>query len=570
MANILKKINERERLEKSRFRQRLVMAIIGFLFLSAILSGFSWLYINNAANERRAVAAEGIKAIAYSDFSRARAYLDAAIKEKELPALEFLSYLAISLGDYGTAVKNAERAVGYKLHSSYEILGDLAILGYGRAKGVDAAISYYEQGALQEASDDAAKFREGRGSLTWYSGDVEGLTIDKVRERALELFTDNVQRALPLFKDPSEHADFVLKAYKKGAKNLEMAMGDMMFIGNDRISSNAQAALEQWQKALDNGNDAAYVRLAGAYWHGYSVPRNPQNAIDLYTAASEKKDPVALYALALITLRSSAAAERMAARLFTQASELGYGPASTALGVFALTETDDPNAARIAGQWLRVAAVDQNDLSGRILFDLMLMSGTGVGKEFSRGFDDLVKIAKVYQPAQSILNLLQKRVAPGEILRQALILSNQVLRGQIAYREGDPVADSEIKDPSTGEVLQRPFSYYKSVTTLDNSFKTQFGRLNFTPVTNLLDTSIDGQPLLSEDLAKIIVQYAPSTGVSNIDAQPMMPRPRPPRIPSDYNISDFVPPVSLLEPQTLNMPDGRLRQIPYSVSAFGQ
>lgn len=564
MANMLKKIKAMEHREKNRMRQRYAMIAIGALFFAAMFFGVIYAYTMQAEASRRAVAVEGVKALAYGDFQRAVTLLQTADNEKEPFAAEFLAYYFATSGDYDRAAAYAEKAVKFKRHSAYEVLGDLALLGYGRAKGVNAAISFFEQGAIRKANDEAHLMKQGLPVKNmWYRGDPMNMVPRDINLQATEYFSDMVQRALPLLTNEQDYIDFILKSQQKGAKDLELQMGDMMFVGNNRMASNAKSALEYWQAALDKGVEDAYVRLGGMYWHGYAVERNPQSSIDMYSTAVDKDNPIALYSLGLISLRSGAnGGDQMAIQLFNAASAKGYGPASTALGVFALTETDTPDALDKAGQWIRIAALDQNDLSGRMIYDLMLMSGIGAGKEFTRGFDDMLEVSKEYGAAKGIIDLLQQRVEPAEILKQVLIVSNNVLRGNIAYREGDPVAQQELRDPTTGELMDRPFSFYKSVETLDDAFKNHFGQKNFTPVTEICKLAVNGRPILSEELAKVIVQYAPSTGVAPFFPNPMMPRPLPPETPFEYNSDDFVPPVVLLEKKPLRNPeDGRLTRI---------
>ena len=83
---------------------------------------------------------------------------------------------------------------------------------------------------------------------------------------------------------------------------------------------------------MDNGFDQAYVRLAGAYWHGYAVERDPQTAFDLYSSAAANHDPVAQYALGLIALRSnSTSTSNVAVKFFSSAAAQGYGQLPLAL-----------------------------------------------------------------------------------------------------------------------------------------------------------------------------------------------------------------------------------------------
>lgn len=558
MANMLKKIKEMERRELIRYRQRLTMVTIGFLFFIGIFSGIIWAYTSHAEGARRELVENGIKALSYSDFRRAVSYLEKADKDDDPYAAEFLAWYAISAGNYEQAAKYAERAVLFRRHAAYEVLGDLALLGFGKAKGIVAAISYFEQGAIRIANDEAAAIKAGTlVTDKWFQGDPATMMPDDIRNRATDLFSGMVYRALQIIPNSKDFVDFVLLANKKGAKNLELIMGDMFFVGNNKIASNAQSAVQYWQQAMDNGFDQAYVRLAGAYWHGYAVERDPQTAFDLYSSAAANHDPVAQYALGLIALRSnSTSTSNVAVKFFSSAAAQGYGPASSALGVFAYTETNTPDSLDRAVQWLKIAALEQHDLSGRIIYDLMLMSGKGVPKSFSKGFDDLISIANIYPPAQKIIDLLQERVPAEQILDQVMVLANQVLRGHIAYKEGDPIFELEILDPTTLEPMERPFTFYQSVDKLAPTFKNHFGSLNFTSVTDLNKVNINGKNILDPSLAQVIVQYAPSTGVVSFAADPRMPRPKAPKVPNGYEVSDFVPPVSLVEPLSLRDENG--------------
>ena len=558
MANMLKKIKEMERRELIRYRQRLTMVTIGFLFFIGIFSGIIWAYTSHAEGARRELVENGIKALSYSDFRRAVSYLEKADKDDDSYAAEFLAWYAISAGNYEQAAKYAERAVLFRRHAAYEVLGDLALLGFGKAKGIVAAISYFEQGAIRIANDEAAAIKAGTlVTDKWFQGDPATMMPDDIRNRATDLFSGMVYRALQIIPNGKDFVDFVLLANKKGAKNLELIMGDMFFVGNNKIASNAQSAVQYWQQAMDNGFDQAYVRLAGAYWHGYAVERDPQTAFDLYSSAAANHDPVAQYALGLIALRSnSTSTSNVAVKFFSSAAAQGYGPASSALGVFAYTETNTPDSLDRAVQWLKIAALEQHDLSGRIIYDLMLMSGKGVPKSFSKGFDDLISIANIYPPAQKIIDLLQERVPAEQILDQVMVLANQVLRGHIAYKEGDPIFELEILDPTTLEPMERPFTFYQSVDKLAPTFKNHFGSLNFTSVTDLNKVNINGKNILDPSLAQVIVQYAPSTGVVSFAADPRMPRPKAPKVPNGYEVSDFVPPVSLVEPLSLRDENG--------------
>lgn len=550
MANVLKKIKAQEKREHNRFVQAFIIALI---IISLLTGGFAvglWLYTSKAEAERQAIAEQGISALSQGDLHRARHYLEAADAKAEPYATEFLAWMDTSCGRYHDALQYSVRANNFQRMLSFELLGDLAIInvGVGNATGSSAAISYFEQGALNTAREQIAKER-GVDVDDLFTNEHGVLRDDPaVNERALVLFSDMVQRALPLFQDDSDYSNFIMRAKNKGAKNLEIALGDMLFRGNDRFAANASKAVEYWQIAMDNGDPRAYDRLAGAYWHGYALPRDPQKAIDLYSkSVSTHRSPVAMYALGLISLRHPQTKPSTAINLFNNAATLGYGPASTALGIMAMTESSTADAVRTARNWFRIAAEEQSDLSGRVFYDLMLMSGAGGVRDFVKGFDDMLVLSKSFPPAKSIVDILQKRIPPENVLRESLVLANLVLRGRVAYREGDPLAPQNLKDPITGEEMPRPFSYYTSVQKMDPKLRQRYGERNFPLPTDLAHLTINNQALLSPDLGELVVQYAPATGVTAFDQVPLMPRPQVPQVPEQYNISDFVPPAVLVK-----------------------
>lgn len=553
-------------------RQMMTIVILCIMIFSIIMAGVIWFYTSSVKAERQTWTEEGIKALSFSNYGSARTLFKQADSKGETYASEFLAWMLINGGHYAEGYKYALRANSLGRLSSYEDLGDLAIINIGQAKGVVAAISYFEQGALAMANEQAKRIESGiRNDPTtnWYTeplqadGDKFKVPEDAINKRAIELFSGMVQRGLPLVSSEDDYADYIFRAVRKGATGLDLEMGDMLFVGSNKLSSNAQSAVEYWKKAQELGRNEAIIRLAGAYWHGYAVPRDPRTAIELYTRAASNNDPIALYALALISLRQAASLpnanpnlDAVAIQLLSKASGLGYGPASSVLGVLSLTESQGTDAASRAAQWLKVAAIEQHDIAGRILYDLLLMSGTGVKKDFNSGFDDLILVADAYPPAKSIVSLLQKRVPPERIMRQVMVLSNQIIRGNIAYREGDPIGTQELRDPVTNERIERPFSFYESVDKMPDSMKNQFGRNNFTSVTDLKNIIVNGEKILSPDLAKVIIQYAPSTAAKRFAVSDIqMPRPLAPRVPSHYRIPDFVPPMSLVTPMPLKDPN---------------
>lgn len=569
------KKSERELKEQAKKRRNRLITF-GFVCFILICGLVVFGVTMVAKNNRRAITEEGIHSLAFGHYPSAALQLKEGSDAGEGTAASFLAWMNISMGKYDEAYTYAKRAIELDEIDTYEILGDLAILGVGSVTGPIAALSYFEQGATRMAIAQARMLLDSNGNTnlvltTQGANEITRLTqkndlnndgllsTQEASGLASDLFSSMVERALTLVDNEKDYNTLILNASKKGVKSLVLPLGDMLFLGNESVSSNSAKAVEYWKEAKEKQVRPAITRMAGAYWHGYSVTRDPAFAIELYHQAAGYRDPVAFYALGLIKLRQASDPNQVvdhnrliqdALNYFSQASSLGYGPASTALGVFSLTESSSTEDTQKGVQWLEIAALEQNDIAGRIIYDLLEITGTGVGLNFTAGFDDLVVIAKTFKPAQSILDLLQERKDPSLILSQVLVCANQVLKGNLAYREGDPVFKMEVFDPETGQQLQRPFDFYTSVSNVPERLKQEYGINNFRPVSDLSRLKLNGESLLSLDLANIIIQYNPSTGTQRFVANRMMPRPMPPLVPHRYEISDFVPPVDLVTPAT--------------------
>lgn len=580
-----KKAEKESKEDARKRRNRLIsFGFLGFIFICGlVVFGVTMV----AQNNRRAITQEGIHSLALGRYALASTQLKEGTDAGDPSAAAFLAWMKISMGDYQEAYKYAKRAIALEEVSAYEILGDLALLGIGEVKGPVAALSYFEQGAVKMALSQAKRLADagvdssliltanGATELSQLTqrNDANGdglLNTQETINLSDELLATMVMRGLSLVSNESDYVTLILGGNKKGVRDLALPLGDMMFLGNERISSNAARAVEYWKEAQDMRVKDATTRMAGAYWHGYSIPREPNYAVELYKKNAARNDPIAMYALGLILMRQASDPQLVVNRdqliqeslnYFSQASSLGYGPASTILGVFALTESSSSEDMQKGVQWLEIAANSQNDIAGRVIFDLLEITGTGIKMDFTAGFDDLILISRSFKPAQSILDLLQQRKDPSAILSQVLVCANQVLKGNIAYREGDPVFRQEVIDPDTGEMLQRPFDFYTSVMKVTDRITKDFGKNNFRPVTDLSKLKLNGEPLMSTDLAKIIIQYNPSTGTQSFLAEQMMPRPIPPSVPHNYNVSDFVPPVELVTPASYYDETGAVRRL---------
>ncbi|SPT68109.1 Putative beta-lactamase hcpC precursor [Anaerobiospirillum thomasii] len=505
---------EKEALKKRRKARNKIIMSLGIISLTIGLGGMCiyWGVASYYKEIRNNNLKSGIASIEQGNLSRAVSFLKKSYDQGELDALAFLAWLECSRGNYEQALKYARVATTHNIASAYEVMGDLSLLGYGQATGVDAAISFFEQGAALD--------RQGRSSS------LRGM----------------LSRALPLVNNIDDFRRLMIKAVSLEEPRAYLLMGDMLFLG-DGVGVNPTSAINNWQKAQILGVNEATTRLAGAYFHGYGVDQNLKKSLELYAKAAEKKDPIAYYSLGLITLRNDSASEinqNKAINMFKRAMNLKYAPAASALALLEgdnIDDFDNVTLQRVVKNFK--FAYEHGDDTGALFYSLMLASGTGVKKDYDTA------LAIIYDAntmgslaAADVLKALSANKDPKVLLKQAFTISHNVLLGNIIFFEGAPEASAVYHDGD-----EHGFELLHNLK--GNMVAARVGS-NFPEIIKDVSSyDVDGELLITPMVARILVQAMPSTGAKFFNYVPKTPSPLPPPTPQgfgegrDFIIPDF-------------------------------
>ncbi len=444
-----------------------------------------------------------LKHIENGDFAKATALLIRAADVGDMRAIEYMTWLDLRRGNYRRALEYA-RECSTKVRSltCMEAMADLAVLGYGRATGAKAAISFMTQA-------------------------VEGDVIKGYRQISI---TSMLERALPLCSDPKDHLELVSFGLQNNSPMSYLYMGDKLFLG-DGLHKNPPEAVYCWQEALRRGVIEANTRLAGCYWHGYGLPRDPALAMELYTKAANAGDPVAYYSLALICLSRASEGDVndenyvMGKELLQRACDIGYGPAASALGILLLTEDPYSGASRAAAARYFNQAYDLMDVSGSLLLALQMYAGAGVEKDEGQALAILYEEAKSgLTPADDLLSAISGGTDARLLLNQIAGVCRQILLSKISFRVGSFEAQSYHDN------LEHPGDYYRDPGDDDKEQMAKFGA-RYPQLVNTRSFMVDGRPLLLPSIDGILVQSAPSTGArmyAPSSNTPTLPAPPPP------------------------------------------
>ncbi len=432
-----------------------------------------------------------LDAINAENYPRAAILLTKASEEGSLLALEYAAWLECSRGNYAKAQRYAAEAAAKGSISALEVLGDLALLGYGKVTGAVAAVSYFSQQTAHITD------------------------FDKRNRQLGEL----IERALPLARTREDYLDLVLAGMDYNSPPCYLYLGDILFLG-DGLSVNPVEAVSMWQLARDKGIARASTRLAGAYWHGYGVERDRQQALKLYQQAANSGDPAAYYALGLIALRRPGAQDRHSQNyqdgisLMRQASILGYAPANVILGILNLVADPQGLGAQQAAQWFE-EAYHRADSSGTILYALMLASGTVVAQNRDAALVMLYDEGLLgSETAAHVLEALSHKEDPALILQQAVRLAQRIIFGEIEISKG--AAEARVYHDGK-EHAQQYYHDDGSGTLIDPKIY-----------------QIDGKYLIVPSIGGIMVQSQPSTGARLFDFTGEKPTPLPPELPPGY------------------------------------
>ena len=495
-----KTTDSEKKVKKPSFRVIIVASVI---ILISIISGicFYWGVASYYKEIRTNNLNRGISFIEKGEFSHAVSFLRRAHDQGDLDALAYLTWIECSRGNYAVALDYARLATKLQIPSAFEVMGDLSILGYGQAIGVDAAISFFEQGAALYGDDGP---KELRGMI---------------------------DRALPLAENITDYRKLVIKAMHFDDPKAFLRVGDMLFLG-DGVGVNPSSAINNWQKAQVLGLNEANTRLAGAYFYGYGVNQDIKKAVDCYSKAATGGDAIAYYSLGLITLRNDNKNPeniKEASELFKRAMLLNYAPAASALALLEGGDLDKLNQIQLQSvvQWFKLAYTN-HDETGSLFYALMLASGIGVEKDYDRALSIIYDGVKLGSIASSdILKTLSQGKDPKVLLKQAYSLSYNVLLGEISFFEGAPEASSIYHD-------DKEHGYELIYNLKDNVIAAKVGS-NFPKIIKDISSyDVKGQLLITPMLARVFVQAMPSTGARVFSFDPVKPKPKTPITPLSY------------------------------------
>lgn len=448
-----------------------------------------------------------LKQIEQGQFAKATALLTKAADVGDMHAIEFMTWLDLRRGNYERALQYA-RECSTKVRSltCMEAMADLAVLGYGRATGAKAAISFMTQA-------------------------VQGDVIKGYRQISI---TSMLERALPLCNDPNDHLELVRFGLQNSSPMSYLYMGDKLFLG-DGLDKNPPEAVYCWQEALKMGVEEANTRLAGCYWHGYGLPRDPALAMEYYTKSANAGDPVAYYSLALIALSKAREGDindenyRMGKALLQNACDIGYGPAASALGILMLTEDPYSGVSKVSAAQYFNQAYTLMDTTGSVLLALQMYAGVGVEKDEGQALAVLFEEAQSgSRPADDLLSALSGGTDARLLLNQIAEVCRQILLSKISFRAGSFEAQSYHDNQ------EHPGNYYQEP---DDEYKEQMAKLGvrYPQLVNTRSFMVGGNPLLLPSIDGILVQSAPSTGARMYAPSSNTPTLPAPPVPEDYD-----------------------------------
>ena len=477
--------------------------VIGFALIVCLAVGsITYGTISYFKEMRTNTLFAGLDAIAQQNYSLAAILLTQSGEAGDVRALEFLAWLEACRGNYDKSFTAASEASAKGSKSALEVMGDLALLGVGPVTGAVAAVSYFNQLV-----------------------DSKHLSYDDKNAALSEL----LDRALPLARNRTDYLDLVLAGMDYNSPSAYLHLGDILFLG-DGLTVNTTEAVSLWQIARERGIKQAATRLAGVYWHGYSVEPDRKQAYELYEEAANNGDPVANYSLGLIALRqdgarpAGTAMRERAEFFFKEASREDYAPADVILGILCLR--DDPKGTGLdrALNWFADAS-RRGDTSGTILYALMQAAGVGCEKNTDAAlvllYDESALGSEI---AAKVLEALSKGEDPLLILEQALTLAERIMFGDIVIKEG--AAEAQLYHDGKEHAV----NYYHKQGNI-----------------NLIDPKIyqiDGKYLIVPSIGGVLMQSEPSTGARLFAFTGQNPRPQPPALPEGYKGQ----PVTYIEP----------------------
>jgi uncharacterized protein len=161
----------------------------------------------------------------------------------------------------------------------------------------------------------------------------------------------------------------------------QATLGYMIYVG-EGIAQDYEQAVNWYRQAAQQGNADAQYNLAVAYAFGEGVGQNFSEAVRWYTLAAEQNHAVAQYSLGLSHAYGEGAEQdpENAAYWFSRAAENGYLRAQVLLASKYHTGDGVPLDYEEAARWYRAAA-EQGDAIAQFNLGSMYRLGTGVSRD---------------------------------------------------------------------------------------------------------------------------------------------------------------------------------------------
>ncbi|MBO5566633.1 MAG: sel1 repeat family protein [Succinivibrio sp.] len=473
-----------------------------------IIDGIS-LY-NKRAYE--AVIVSSFKAIEEGDVHKGESILMEATSSGDRLAASLLAWVEAKKGNFNKALEYAryshddENKIG-----AFEVLGDLALLGYGNATGAGAAMYYFNEEIerlenLNSEIDPAKKMKE------------------------------MLENAIGLCQNMEDYIRIVSESERYGSSLGLLYRGDIEFLGEQHGIS-PKSALKTWEQSLNMGRIESITRTAGTIWNGYGIQRSYVKAIKLYKTAAQEGEKIAMYNLGLIALRTGKEGSRSEAmRYFKASAREGYGPAMSAVAVLSMIQygIDDKEAARAAAQLFK-RAHEVGDITGSVFYILCLFSGVGVPVDTESALAILYDIrVRDFPSVNGFLHYFtynsEKNMRP--LLEQQLKLCALQYDGSLHFRIGAFEGDVYHNNKSTITYFVKPWED----TGVSELERQAIGKNYIKRIDMPDEVLIDDEPLFFPEMAYVLIESEPTTG-----AKPYLPakvvalNPTYPVLPQDFD-----------------------------------
>ncbi len=494
--------------------QRLFFPLAATGLTALVILATVLIYRGTAAYQketRQAVIIMGLKSLEEGDVHKAETVFKKGAMDGSLVAAQYLAWLEAKQGHFNKALEYARKSTATnELFGAFEIMGDLALLGYGQAVGAGAAIFYY-----QEAAKAYPEYQQN-----FFYGRM-------------------IENAIDLCQSQSDYVRICNEAMRINSPKGSLIRGDIEFLGEDSNLSPA-SAMKNWLKAENGGLAAATTRRAGMQWNGYGTDRDYQQAIKLYQQADSNGDPAATYALGLILLRADQPDSAIKAlRYFKRAAQAGYGPAMSAQAILTLN-ADRGNAKTAQAAFaLFKTAHEKHDFTGSVFYSLMLYTGEGTGPDAESALAVLYDLkGKQIKPVDGLLHYLtyysDKTLRP--LFDQLIELTALQLKGDLHFLPGPTEGEPYHHAAESLNYFTPPFKD----ASVDDSVKKLIGKNFIAKLDDPESLTVAGKPLMFTEMTDVLVQCEPSTGaLAFLPQQVLRLDPALPPLPEEYSDSRY-------------------------------